>query len=127
MSGYYTNKQLPQVWEKLKWECLSAFESPSSRLGDHEMIMLLLTFYGYCLKYGLICAGQLLFMDGLWPMLRAKLEYDSDLDISLHLIFNFFSQGRPINSGSLYPCIHVPCFMCILIWSWGINEYLHVT
>ena len=108
-------------------------KSTSSRQqGDHEMIMLLLTFYGYCLKYWLICVGQLLFRNGLLPMLRAELEYDSDLDISLHLILNFFSRGKAINSESLegyplYPCIHVPCFMCILIWSPGINEYLHVT
>ena len=108
-------------------------KSTSSRQqSDHEMIMLLLTFYGYCLKYGLICVGQCLFRNGLWPMLRAELEYDSDLDISLHLILNFFSRGKAINSESLegyplYPCIHVPCFMCILIWSPGINEYLHVT
>ena len=96
-------------------ECLFAFKSTSSRhLGDHEMIMLLLTFYGYCLKYWLICVGQLLFRNGLWPMLRAEIEYDSDLDISLHLILNFFSRGKAINSESLegYPAVSMyPCAM----------------
>ena len=122
LSGIFEIKKcFPRsVWEKFKSkarECLFIFESSSSLWqgqGDHEMIMLLLTFYGYCLKYGLICVGQRLFRNGLWPMLRAELEYDSDLDISLHLILNFFSRGRAINSESLegYPAVSMyPCAM----------------
>ena len=103
LSGIFEIKKcFPRsVWEKFKSkarECLFIFESSSSLWqgqGDHEMIMLLLTFYGYCLKYGLICVGQRLFRNGLWPMLRAELEYDSDLDISLHLkIKTYFLQTR---------------------------------
>ena len=77
---------------------LFVFESTTSWQGDHEMIMRLLTFYGYCLKYRLICANQRLSRNGLWPMLSSEPEYDSDLDISLHLILNFFSRRRAINS-----------------------------
>ena len=114
---YFKSRNIfPAVWKKFKSkgrECLFIFESSSlwQRQGDHEMIMLLLTFYGYCLKYGLICVGQRLFRNGLWPMLRAELEYDSDLDISLHLILNFFSRGSRGDKfrilGRLSGCIHV--------------------
>lgn len=97
---YFKPKNVfPPVWEKFKSKgSVFALKSTTSWQGDHEMIMHMLTFYGYCFIYGLICANQRLSRNGLWPMLSSEPEYDSDLDISLHLILNFFSRGRAINS-----------------------------